>query len=247
MNDAVGRAWTDFRAGGEDGARAISAFKTAAPLILTTANLLILGILTSVNQILLVLFFMLFIYADQNVSRGRLLAAAGDRSEEVGRLMDAIDRDVRRYLVAKAAISLATGLCAFLGLLALGVPNPALFGLITFVLNFIPTFGSIIAAVFPVTAALLTGSPMEALAVAALFLVINLVFGNLIEPRLLGRELNLSPIVVLIAVVVWASLWGVAGMFVAAPLTRVIQLVFANIPSTRSIAILMSNGSSRSV
>jgi len=225
----------------------VGAAKSVAPAILMTTNLLFVALLSSVNQIFLTLFFMLFIYADQNVARGRILAAAGDRRDEVNDLIDAIDRDVRRYLVAKAAISLATGLCVFIGLLLLGVPNPALFAFLAFVLNFIPTFGSIIAGIFPVAAALLSGSPVDAAWVAALYLGVNLLFGNVIEPKVLGKELNLSPLVVLMAVVIWASLWGIAGMFVAAPLTRVIQLVFANIPSTRAIAILMSNGVSRDV
>lgn len=196
-----------------------------------------------VNQVVLVLFFMLFIFAEQSVSRRKILMAAGPKQAEVAKVLADIDRDVQKYLVAKTGISLTTGLLCFVGLWFLDVPNAALFGFLSFLLNYIPNFGSIVAAIFPVvTAWIHFGSFAVPAAVIVLYTAVNLVFGNVVEPRVFGKQLNLSPLVILVAVIFWSALWGVAGMFLAIPLTRTMQLVLMNIPSLKWVAVLMSNG-----
>ena len=229
--------------GGFDREKIEAAIKSVVPKLAALFASALVTLLNVVNQIFLVLFFMLFIFAEQSVSQRKILQAAGARSAGVEQVLAAIDRDVHRYLSVKTGISAATAVVCFLGLLIMDVPYAALFALLTFLLNFIPTFGSILAALFPVVGAWMYhesfGIPV---AVLLLYLTVNLVFGNLIEPRVLGRQLNLSPLVILIAVLFWSALWGVAGMFLAVPLTRTVQLVFANLPDFRVIAILMSNG-----
>lgn len=191
----------------------------------------------------LVLFFMLMIFAEQSMSRRKIAAAAGERRDEVVRVLGDIDRDVRRFLSAKTMVSLGTGASATIGLWLLGVPYAPLFGLLTFLLDFIPAVGSLLAMVFPaVTAWTTTNSWKVPAGVAVLYLAVNMVFGNVIEPRVVGKQLNLSPLVIMISVMVWSALWGVAGMFLAVPLTRTVQLVLLNVPETRWMAILMSNG-----
>lgn len=233
--------------GGFDWDKLLAALKSTVSKLAGLLLGAVMAVLSLINQVFLVLFFMLFIFAEQNVSRNKILLAAGGNREETEAVMKAIERDVHSYLMVKTGISAATGVICFLGLWLMGVEYAAVFALLTFLLNFIPTFGSILAALFPVVAAWVqTGEATIPAAVFGMYLVVNMVFGNIIEPRVLGKQLNLSPLVILVAVLFWSALWGVAGMFLAVPLTRTVQLVFANIPSMKAIAILMSNGEDES-
>src|SRR5690606_40720336 len=119
----------------------------------------------------------------------------------------------------------------------------SLCSIFTFLLNFIPSVGSIIAAIFPaaIAAGMEGGGYGLALAVLVLYGAVNTVLGNYVEPKLLGRQLNLSPLVILIALLFWGALWGIAGMFLAVPLTRSVQLVLSHLPSLRWLALLMAN------
>ena len=193
--------------------------------------------------LVLVVIYMLFIFAEQAVFRRKILAIAGDRASDV---LDTISRGVQRYLGVKTLISLVTGSIAYAVLVALDVPYAFLFGLLTFLLNYIPTFGSIIAALFPTITALAVNDTWNAAIVVMIaYLAINMTLGNFVEPKILGRELNLSPLVIIISVVVWAGLWGPVGTFLAVPLTAGIQIVLASGKATRPIAIMMSSGPPR--
>ena len=126
------------------------------------------------------------------------------------------------------------------------MPFALLFGVLTFLLNYIPTFGSIIAGLFPSLTALANEPTWStALMVAGGYMLINITLGNIIEPKVLGRELNLSPLVIIISVVVWGSLWGVVGAFLAVPLTAAGTIILASQERTRPIAIMLSGGPPR--
>jgi predicted PurR-regulated permease PerM len=192
--------------------------------------------------LMLVVIYMLFIFAEQAVFRRKITAIAGDNASEV---LDTISRGIQRYLGVKTLISLLTGSIAYAVLEALGVRYAYLFAILTFLLNYIPTFGSIIAAIFPTITAFADpagGSMNKAIIVIVVYLAINVTLGNFVEPKILGRELNLSPLVIIISVVVWAALWGPVGTFLAVPLTAGIQIVLANGKTTRPIAVMMSSG-----
>lgn len=190
--------------------------------------------------LVLVVIYMLFIFAEQAVFRRKILAIAGDRASDV---LDTISRGVQRYLGVKTLISLVTGSIAYAVLVALEVPYAFVFGILTFLLNYIPTFGSIIAAIFPTIVALAVNDTWNAaIIVVVAYLAINMTLGNFVEPKILGRELNLSPLVIIISVVVWAGLWGPVGTFLAVPLTAGIQIVLASGKSTHPIAVMMSSG-----
>ncbi len=191
----------------------------------------------------LVVLYMIFIFAEQAIFRDKILAVAAGRRREAERVLDSISYGIQRYLGVKTVISLLTGVLCFLVLQVLQLPYAPLFGLLTFLLNYIPTFGSFVAAVFPIATSLARADGLtEPLIVTATYLVVNVSLGSILEPRLLGRELNLSPLVILVSVVVWAGLWGVPGTFLAVPLTAMLQIVLANIESTRPLAVLLSNG-----
>ncbi len=153
--------------------------------------------------------------------------------------LDAMAGKMKRYLALKAAVSLGTGIPIWLFLALMGIDYPVLWGLLAFLLNFIPNIGSIIAAVPPVLLAMIQYGPLSAIAVGAFFLAINLVMGNIVEPRIMGQGLGLSTFVVFAALVFWGWVLGAVGMFLAVPLTILAQIVLASHPQTRGMAVLM--------
>ncbi len=149
-------------------------------------------------------------------------------------------RNLNRYIGIKTSTSLATGLLVTLSLWIIEVDFPVLWGLLAFLLNFVPNIGSIIAAVPAVLLALIQLGPGAAAAATATYLAINIVMGNVVEPRFMGRGLGLSTLVVFLSLVVWGSLLGPIGMFLSVPLTMTAKLALEANPSTAWIAVLLS-------
>ena len=211
------------------------------------ASDLAIGGLGFITTLVLVMIYMVFIFAEQAVFRRKILAIAGDRRDEAAEVLDRIGKRIQRYLGVKTAVSFLTGALCYLALVGLEIPYALLFGFLTFLLNYIPTFGSIIAGIFPTITAIATpeASWVKAVIVAVVYLSVNLTLGSFIEPRILGRELNLSPLVVVVSVVVWSGLWGVVGGFLAVPLTAGLQICLASSESTRPVAIMLGSGPPR--
>ncbi|MCP3920615.1 MAG: AI-2E family transporter [bacterium] len=199
-----------------------------------------------VKSLLLVVIYMVFIFAEQAVFRRKILSIAGERREVAVEVLDTMGRGIQRYLGVKTVASFATGALCYAVLVFLEIPYALLFGFLTFLLNYIPTFGSIIAGLFPtITALAVEESWSKALVVIVTYLTVNLTIGSYLEPKVLGRELDLSPLVIIVSVVVWAGLWGVVGAFLAVPLTSTLQIVLASQENTRPIAIMLSSGPPR--
>jgi predicted PurR-regulated permease PerM len=135
-----------------------------------------------------------------------------------GRL-SAIVVDVRRYMGIKTVVSALTGFFVYLGLLALGVSSPLLLGLLAFIMNFVPFIGSILAAVPAVMLALAQQDAAQGVYTALWYLLVNMILGNVMEPKLMGRGFGVSPVIVLVSLVFWGWALGPVGMFFAVPLT----------------------------
>ncbi|QDU84490.1 AI-2 transport protein TqsA [Planctomycetes bacterium Pla163] len=192
---------------------------------------------------ILVLIYMLFIFAEQVVFRRKMLAVAGDRREEAARVIDTIGRGIQRFVGIKTLTSLATGALAYAVLVGVGVPYALPFAILTFVFNFVPYFGSLIAGALPTVTALAVGDTwVDGVVVAVAYFLINTLIGSYVEPKILGRELDLSPLVIIVSVVVWTALWGVVGALLAVPLMATLQIVLASIETTRPIAVVLSSG-----
>lgn len=131
--------------------------------------------------------------------------------------------DVRHYLGIKTLVSALTGVFVYLGLLAIGVDSPLLLGVVAFALNYVPVFGSIVAAVPAVLLALSAGGGPAAAWTIALYVVVNQVFGNILEPRIMGSGFGVSPVVVLLSVAFWGWVLGPVGMLFAVPLTMAVR------------------------
>lgn len=148
---------------------------------------------------------------------------------------------IQKYLVIKTIISLATGIFAW-GLCAIvGVDLPLLWGIVAFALNFIPTFGSIVAAVPPIVLSLLMLGTSEAVIVALGYLAINMMLGNFIEPMLMGRQFGIATSVVLLSVVFWGWVWGPIGMLLAVPISILVKLGLEGSRDLKWIAMLMDD------
>lgn len=152
-----------------------------------------------------------------------------------------ITDSVNRYLGIKTIFSLITGVAAFLLVQVLGVDHAGLWGLVAFLLNFVPNIGSIIAAIPAVLLALIQLGPVPALLTAAGYAVINVVVGSILEPRFMGRGLGLSTLVVFVSLVFWGWILGPVGMLLSVPLTMILKIVLESGEETRWIATIMGS------
>ena len=151
------------------------------------------------------------------------------------------DQKIRSYLVTKVLTSLVTGFLTFLSLWLLGLPLSFLFGLLAFLLNFIPTVGSVIAVIIPLPVAILSMTSFSKIGLCLLFPgVIQFLVGNIIEPKIMGDSLDLHPVTLLLALMFWGLLWGVSGMLLAAPLTVIAKVYFSRTKSLKFVSELMA-------
>ena len=147
--------------------------------------------------------------------------------------------EVQEYLGIKTFISLATGILLGAWCWVMGLDFPVLLGLMAFVLNYVPTVGSIIASAPAILLALIQVGFGHAVLVGAGFFAVNGVFGNLIEPNLLGRRLGLSTLVVILSLIFWGWVWGPVGALLAVPLTMIVKIMLENTSDLRWVAVLL--------
>ena len=147
--------------------------------------------------------------------------------------------NMNRYIAIKTSVSLATGLLATSCLWILGVDFPSLWGLLAFLLNYVPNIGSFIAAIPPLLLALIQLGPGAATGVAVGFFAINVFMGNGVEPRFMGRGLGLSTLVVFVSLVVWGWILGPVGMLLSVPLTMTAKIALEANPGTEWLAHLL--------
>jgi predicted PurR-regulated permease PerM len=193
------------------------------------------GLLSNAVLVLLAVVFILFEAAG---FRAKLSIAFRDRDGNLDRF-SYMTSQVQKYLAVKTMVSLATGFIAFAWVWALGIDFPLLWGLVAFLFNYIPNIGSIVAAVGPVLLAVVQFGPGRAVAVAAGYVVINVVFGNGVEPMLLGRRLGLSVLVVFLSLVFWGWVWGPMGMLLSVPLTMTLKIALENTEDLRWLAVML--------
>ena len=193
------------------------------------------GVLANAFLIFLTVVFILF---ETSSFPRKFRAVAGDPDHALDRF--AIFREnMKRYLVIKTVASLGTGVAIGLWLAVLGVDYPVLWGLLAFLLNYVPNIGSIIAAVPVVLFAAVQLGPGAALWSAAGYLVVNIVAGSILEPRFMGRGLGLSALVVFLSLVFWGWVLGPVGMFLSVPLTMMIKIALDSHADTHWIAVLL--------
>ncbi|MCH8497799.1 MAG: AI-2E family transporter [Marinobacter sp.] len=202
------------------------------------------GIAGGVGQFTAYIFFVLlafmFLLMEERTMMDKLNAAFPGRRRARVRMRHFL-RSVNRYLAIKTTASLATGLIVGVGLSILGVDFAILWGILAGLLNFIPTIGSIIAAIPAVLIALLGLGVTEAMIALTLYVVTNVAIGSIIEPRFMGQTLGLSPVIVLVSLLVWGWVFGPVGMLLSILLTMILKLALESSPQTRWLGILLSD------
>lgn len=198
------------------------------------------------SKAVLVLIFTAFMLAEQR-DFGHKLATAFPNpvATRISRVIGGITRQVSRYLLLQFLVSAATGLCVWIALWAIGVEFSLTWGVLAFVLNFIPTIGSIVASIPPVVIALAQYAPdsyWPAVATLVALLAIQMTIGNVISPRLMGDHLNLSPVAVLVSLLFWAWLWGPGGALLSVPFTAAVKIVCDSIQPLSPIGVLLGAG-----
>ena len=190
-----------------------------------------------------VLFIVIFILLEAATFRTKLSIALHWQAERFGDVRNPFG--IQKYLLVKTWISAGMGVLCGTWCVVLGLDNAVLWGLVTFLLNFIPVFGPIIATIGPVVTAFLQLGAVPAIAILAGLLLVHNLLGNLVKPKVLGRALGLSPLVITLAMVVWGWLLGPIGALLSVPLTMVVKIVFANTDDLRWAAVLLGPGEGR--
>ena len=152
-----------------------------------------------------------------------------EREQQLETTFKKITEQIQRYIIAKVGVNLIAGIITTIVLSIIGVDFPIVWGLFVFLFNFIPTIGSAIALVFPVLFSLVQfDSVGTMILVLALMAGIQTLAFNVAEPMILGKRLNLNPLLILLSVLVWGYIWGIVGMLLSVPLTAIIKIIISN-------------------
>jgi predicted PurR-regulated permease PerM len=186
--------------------------------------------------------YLIFLMAEKATLPRRLVLAFGDaEGKRVLAIVGVINQAISEYLAIKTFISFLAGVLSLVVLWSLGVDFYVMWALFIFLFNYIPYLGSLVAVVFPVVLSFVQLDMERALVVAGLLIGIQVVLGNFVEPRMAGRRLGVSPLLILLSLSFWGLLWGIVGMILAVPLLVIVKIVLSNIPETKPLATLMSN------
>lgn len=195
------------------------------------------------SSLFLVIVFVVFIFLDEvNMTKKLKLAFVGNgRKLIIDEILKEIDSAIARYLELKTLMSLLTAVLSFSVLVIIGVEAPVFWALIIFILNYIPSIGSLIATLFPTVMAFLQYGDWLHPTIVMIFVgTIQIIVGNLVEPRIMGKSLNISSLVVMISLTFWTMIWGVSGAILSVPIMVILMILFKHFSQTKSIAILLS-------
>ncbi|MGL1956383.1 MAG: AI-2E family transporter [Colwellia sp.] len=216
----------------------IEYFDPAAAMGLAAKMLSSFGsVMANLFLIILTVVFMLFEASSLPLKLHFALDDPEMRLQQIERFLSSVNH----YIAIKTLVSIATGLIVSLMLWIFGLDFFLLWGVIAFLFNYIPNIGSIIAAVPAVTLAMLQLGLAQAGAIGLGYMTINMVMGNVIEPRYLGKGLGLSTLVVFLSLIFWGWLLGTVGMLLSVPLTMILKIGFENSPEGRWLAVLLSD------
>lgn len=193
----------------------------------------------------MVLIFLVFMLLGKPYTQQKINCAfPSEQAEKVTKVLAAITSQISRYLLIKLMISFITALLVWVALLTLDVDFPVTWAVLTFLLNFIPYVGSIIATIPPTLVALVKFYPniWAAIVVGILLIVIQQTMGSFIEPKLAGAKLNLSPVVILLSLVFWGWLWGITGALLSVPIAAAIKICCENIDALKPVSVMMGSG-----
>ncbi len=188
----------------------------------------------------ILLIFWIFMIMGKKQFEERLKSAFEGRRDIIENTINSINNQLQSYIIIKTITSFTTGMIVTIILWLFGIDFAIFWGLLTFILNFIPNIGSVIATLFPIVISLLEyGIGVKTISLAALLIINQNIIGNFVEPHYLGRQMDLSPVFVLFSLIFWGWIWGIPGMFLSVPIAAAIKIFFSNIEPLKPIAIIM--------
>lgn len=196
-----------------------------------------------VKGFVLVVIYVIFLLLEEKFFIGKLneLRLAPERQAKVNKILNHVNAAARTYILVKTFTSVVTGVLSYAVLYWVGIDFALFWGFLIFLLNYIPTFGSIIATAFPSLLALVQFDSLTPFLIILIVVVaIQLLMGSFLEPRWMGDQLNISPLVVLLSLTLWGIIWGPVGMLLCVPITIILIIIFSQFPSTRPLAVLLS-------
>ena len=203
-----------------------------------------LGLFSSIfSNSLQIILYVMFLLLDQQYFDAKLKALFPnkDKKVKVEKILHAIAGNIKTYIYITTIIRLCTGILTYLICSFFSLEGAPLWGVIAFILNFIPTIGSIIAVLIPSLFALVSLSDITlAFALIPCLAFIQFLLGNIIQPKLMGDKLNISQFVVIFSMVAWGMMWGTIGMFLSIPLMVILSIILSQFDSTKKLAILIS-------
>jgi len=215
--------------------------KINIPAIVSGLTNMLTSFAGSTSMIIVYLFFILLELRKYPQKLQALVPGSSKRKKFID-LMTEIDKDIKTYFSIKTLMSMITAVLSYIVMLLVGVNFASFWAFIIFILNYIPTIGSIIAVIFPIVLTLIQFESGIPFVVVGISLVsIQFTIGNIVEPRFLGKSLNLSPLVIIISLMIMGNIWGVTGMFLSVPILGVLNIVMAKFPQTRAVAIILSS------
>ena len=201
------------------------------------------GVISFSKTIFLISIMTAFILLEMRLTKRKMHYAFKDNRAKITRISNQIINQTMRYISIKFFISLATGLLCGFASLIIGLDFPIVWGFLAFTMNFIPIFGSVISVGLTTIFSLIQFYPNwgKTLFVLIFMTSVNMVLGNILEPRIEGKNLGVSPFIILISLSLWGYIWGFTGMLIAVPLMVIIKIVCENIDYLKGLAILIGN------
>ncbi len=196
-----------------------------------------------ISNAFMILLYAVFVLLEEDNFRPKLQAifVEKDQSERVDMLLEKIGGSVSNYLRLKTLVSLVTGILSYIALWMIGVDAPEFWAFLIFILNFIPTIGSLVGTVFPAIFCLFQfGEFLPSILVLSIVGLIQLLVGNFLEPKLMGSSMNISPLVTILSLSIWGAIWGITGMILSVPITVIMIIILSQFERTKPVAIMLS-------
>ncbi|MCB1212998.1 MAG: AI-2E family transporter [Chlamydiia bacterium] len=191
----------------------------------------------------LIFIYILFLLLEQHSFRNKLQKSfeKDESAQKALKLVNRIQNQIRSYLLLKTFVCVLTGILSYAVMWSMGLLFAEFWALLFFLLNYIPTLGSMVATIFPCLLAMVQYAHWEqVLAVVIPLIAIQMLVGNFLEPRLMGRSFNLSALVILFSLSIWGAIWGVTGMIICVPFMVILSIIMSNFPQTRTYAVWLS-------
>lgn len=191
----------------------------------------------------MILIYVLFVFLEEASFQIKLRAIfKGSEYRRTREILDKIEGSITNYIGLKTLTSVTTGVLSYMVLLIVGVDSPVFWAFLIFLLNYIPIIGSMVGTLFPAIFSLLQFGEFQPFFMVLIFVgAIQVLIGNVLEPKLMGNSLNISALVTVLSLSFWGAVWGIIGMFLCVPITVILVIVWAQFPSTRPIAIILSD------